>query len=66
MATRGGSKNRHRRGSGQSIQDGRPTGGKDLADGGVAIYAPLHSQWDGVRGAGMDGFSLPALRNLPP
>ena len=40
---------------------GRLPYGKDPADRVVAVSAPLHRQWDRVRGAGVEGFPLPTL-----
>ena len=43
------------------IEAGRKTDGADSADRGVAICAPLERQWDGVRGAGVEGIPLPTI-----
>ena len=51
------------RGLGQRIEARRLTAGANLADGGVAVGAPLNRQWGGVRGAGMEGLPLTALRH---
>ena len=40
---------------------GRPPDGKDTAYGGMTVSAPLHRQWDIVRGAEVEGFPLSVL-----
>ena len=50
-------------GPGRCVYGGRPLDEKDHADVGVAIGAPLHRQWDRVRGAGVERLPLPALRH---
>ena len=40
--------------------------GKDHADGGLAISAPIHRQWGGIRGELMEGLPLSTLRHWSP
>ena len=50
-----------RPGRGPGCKTGRLTAGEDSSDEGVAVCDTLNRQWDRVRGAGMEGFSLPEL-----
>ena len=45
------------------IKAGSTTAGADSADRGVAVVDLLNRQWDIVRGAGMEGLPLTALRH---
>ena len=53
-------------GTGRCVHGGCPTDGTDHADRGVAVSAPIHSQWDIFRGALMEGFLLTVLCHQSP
>ena len=62
-ATRGGGVDSPGRGLGRQIQDGRLTDGEDPEDVGMAVRAPLHSQWYRVRGVVMEVFPITEIRH---
>ena len=62
-STCGGGRDGPGRGLGRHIQARRLTDGEGTAYRYVTVCAPLHLQWVGVRGTGMEGFPLPSILN---
>ena len=46
---------------GRRIEAGYTTAGADSVDRGMAVGDPLDRRWDGFRGSGVEGLSIPAL-----